>query len=107
LSASRDRKSEATLASAQGAPETATSQEMAAPRASNHDPRVHAIISAASAGGTASYDRPAPSYPLYAAAGASMDTPAPQTAQPRADPRLGSLSRHYRPRNMQFQRTHS
>jgi len=108
FSAGRDRKSEAALANAQGTSETVTSQEVATPRASNHDPRVHAIISAASAGGAASYDRPAPSYPLYAAAGASMDAPAPQAAtQPRSDPRLGSLSRHYRPRNMQFQRTHS
>jgi len=98
FSASRDRKSEAALATAQGTSETVTSQEIAAPRASNHDPRVHAIISAANAGGTAS----------YAAAGASMDAPAPQAAaQPRSDPRLGSLSRHYRPRTMQFQRTHS
>ena len=48
------------------------------------------------------------SYPLYAAAGASMDAPAPQaTQQSRSDPRLGSLSRHYRPRTAQFQRTHS
>ena len=108
FSASRDRKSEAALATAQGTSETVTSQEIAAPRASNHDPRVHAIISAANAGGTASYDRPAPSYPLYAAAGASMDAPALQAAPaPRSDPRLGSLSRHYRPRTAQFQRTNS
>ena len=108
FSAARDRKSEAALASAQGTSETVASQEIAAPRASNHDPRVHAIISAASSGVAASHERPAPSYPLYAAAGASMDTSAPQAIQqPRSDPRLGSLSRHYRPRTVQFQRTNS
>ena len=108
FSAARDRKSEAAVASAQSTSETVAPQEIAAPRASNHDPRVHAIISAASSGVAASHERPAPSYPLYAAAGASMDTSAPQAIQqPRSDPRLGSLSRHYRPRTVQFQRTNS
>ena len=106
FSAGRDRKSESTHSSTQTSTEAALSQESAAPRSSDRDPRVNAIISAANAGGAASYDRPAPSYPLYAGAGASMDAPAPQaTSQPRSDPRLGSLSRHYRPRTAQFQRT--
>ena len=106
FSAGRDRKSESTHSSTQTSKEAALSQESAAPRSSDRDPRVNAIISAANAGGAASYDRPAPSYPLYAGAGASMDAPAPQaTSQPRSDPRLGSLSRHYRPRTAQFQRT--
>ena len=108
FSASRDRKSESTHSSTQTSTEAALAQESAASRASDRDPRVHAIISAANAGGAASYDRPAPSYPLYAGAGASMDAPARQAAPaPRSDPRLGSLSRHYRPRTAQFQRTHS
>jgi type IV secretion system protein VirB6 len=106
FSAGRDRKSESTHSSTQTSTEAALSQESASPRSSDRDPRVNAIISAANAGGAASYDRPAPSYPLYAGAGASMDAPAPQaTSQPRSDPRLGSLSRHYRPRTAQFQRT--
>jgi len=106
FSAGRDQKSESTHSSTQTSTEAALSQESAAPRSSDRDPRVNAIISAANAGGAASYDRPAPSYPLYAGAGASMDAPAPQaTSQPRSDPRLGSLSRHYRPRTAQFQRT--
>ena len=108
FSAGRDRKSESTHSSTHSSTEAALAQEAAAPRASDRDPRVHAIISAANAGGAASYDRPAPSYPLYAAAGASMDTPTLQAApQSRSDPRLGSLSRHYRPRTAQFQRNHS
>jgi type IV secretion system protein VirB6 len=81
--------------------------EPAAATAGNSDPRVRAIISAAS-GGAASYDRaPAPTYPLYSSASQTADaiaSPAPAT---RTDPRLGSLSRQYRPRNMQFQRTSS
>ena len=108
FSAGRDRKSETSHSSTQSSTETALAQEAAPPRTSDRDPRVNAIISAANAGGAASYDRPAPSYPLYAGAGASMDAPALQAAQqPRSDPRLGSLSRHYRPRTAQFQRTNS
>jgi type IV secretion system protein VirB6 len=108
FSAGRDRKSESTHSSTQSSTEAALAQEAPAPRASDRDPRVNAIISAANAGGAASYDRPAPSYPLYAAAGASMDAPALQAAPaPRSDPRLGSLSRHYRSRTAQFQRTNS
>jgi len=108
FSAGRDRKSESTHSSTQSSTEAALAQEAPAPRASDRDPRVNAIISAANAGGAASYDRPAPSYPLYAAAGSSMDAPALQAAPaPRSDPRLGSLSRHYRPRTAQFQRTNS
>ena len=105
FSARRDPKSESTHSSTQSSTEAALTQEAAAPRASDRDPRVHAIISAANAGGGGSYDRPAPSYPLYAAAGATVDAPAPQAApHTRSDPRLGSLSRHYRPRTAQFQR---
>ena len=108
FSASRDRKAEAAQLNAQGTTETVPAQEVAASRASNHDPRVRAIISAASGGASASYDRPAPSYPLYAGAGATVDASPSQAApQSRSDPRLGSLSRHYRPRTVQFQRTPS
>ena len=81
--------------------------EPAAASASNSDPRVRAIISAAS-GGAASYDRaPAPTYPLYSSASQTADATASPAPAPRTDPRLGSLSRQYRPRNMQFQRTSS
>ena len=75
---------------------------------SSSDPRVRAIISAAS-GGAASYDRsPTPNYPLYSSASQSSEAvAAPAASAPRSDPRLGSLSRHYRPRTMQFQRTNS
>jgi type IV secretion system protein VirB6 len=106
FSASRDRKAEAAQLNAQGTTETVPAQEVAASRAGNYDPRVRAIISAASGGASASYDRPAPSYPLYAGAGATVDASPSQAApQSRSDPRLGSLSRHYRPRTVQFQRT--
>jgi hypothetical protein len=81
--------------------------EPAAATAGNSDPRVRAIISAAS-GGAASYDRaPAPTYPLYSSASQTADATASPAPAPRTDPRLGSLSRQYRPRNMQFQRTSS
>ena len=48
-------------------------------------------------------------HPLYAPAtqAAEGSTASAATPFPRSDPRLGSLSRHYRPRNVQFQRTHS
>ena len=82
--------------------------EPAAATTGSSDPRVRSIISAASAG-AGSYDRaPAPNYPLYSSGSTMQDSAAPQpTAASRSDPRLGSLSRHYRPRTMQFQRTHS
>jgi type IV secretion system protein VirB6 len=107
--ASRERKTSTTSV------ETASSQsqvpfvglEPADATASNSDPRVRAIISAAS-GGAASYDRaPAPTYPLYSSASQTADASVSPAPAPRTDPRLGSLSRQYRPRNMQFQRTNS
>ena len=50
-----------------------------------------------------------PTHPLYAPAtqAAEGSTASAAAPSPRSDPRLGSLSRHYRPRNVQFQRTHS
>ncbi len=74
------------------------------------DPRMRSIISAASAGASPAFDRaPAATHPLYAPAtqAAEGSTASAATPFPRSDPRLGSLSRHYRPRNVQFQRTHS
>jgi hypothetical protein len=79
----------------------------AAAASGSSDPRVRSIISAASSG-TGAYDRaPAPTYPLYSSASQAPDAAASPAPAPRTDPRLGSLSRHYRPRNMQFQRTSS
>jgi type IV secretion system protein VirB6 len=111
FSSSRDRKSSDATAAAQAQAQTqlSTAGLEAAPAASgNSDPRMRAIISAASGGSSASYDRSTPTYPLYSGAG---HVPEPAGAQPapspRSDPRLGSLSRLYRPRTAQFQRTSS
>lgn len=110
FSSSRERKSSSTSVTAES---STTSQALAfepaaaAAAASSTDPRVRSIISAASSGPGA-YDRaPAPTYPLYSSGGAAPDTTASPAPPPRTDPRLGSLSRHYRPRTMQFQRTSS
>jgi len=107
--ASRERKTSTTSVEAvQGQSQVpSVGLEPAAATAGNSDPRVRAIISAAS-GGAASYDRaPAPTYPLYSSASQTADATASPAPAPRTDPRLGSLSRQYRPRNMQFQRTSS
>ena len=107
--ASRERKTSTTSVEAVPGQSQVPSVglEPAAATAGNSDPRVRAIISAAS-GGTASYDRaPAPTYPLYSSASQTADATASPAPAPRTDPRLGSLSRQYRPRNMQFQRTSS
>ena len=108
FSADRESKSSTTPnVDTQPAPQP-LALEPAVATAGSSDPRVRSIISAASAG-AGSYDRaPAPSYPLYSSGSTAQDSAAPQPAPAtRSDPRLGSLSRHYRPRNMQFQRTHS
>ncbi len=109
FSSSRDSKGSTSTANAEG-PTTsqALALEPAVAATGSSDPRVRSIISAASAG-TAGYDRaPAPNYPLYSSGSSAEDSSAMQAAPaPRSDPRLGSLSRQYRPRTMQFQRTHS
>lgn len=110
FSASRDRKAaDAVAAQVQTQTQLAPAGLEPAPAAaSSSDPRMRAIISAASGGAAASYDRPAPNYPLYSGASHSPETTGASTApSPRSDPRLGSLSRHYRPRTAQFQRTSS
>jgi type IV secretion system protein VirB6 len=104
-----DRKSSTTAVTAEAsqAIQPLALEPAAAAVASSGDPRVRSIISAASSG-TGAYDRaPAPTYPLYSSASQAPDAVASQAPAPRTDPRLGSLSRHYRPRNMQFQRTSS
>ncbi|WP_395622107.1 type IV secretion system protein [Sphingomonas daechungensis] len=107
FSASRDRKAlDAASAQAQQTQVTATGLELAPAAAGSSDPRMRAIISAASGGTPASYDRPAPSYPLHSASGSSVESAQP-TVSSRSDPRLGSLSRLYRPRTVQLQRTSS
>ena len=109
FSAGREGKfSSATATAETQAGPQAVALEPAPASAGSSDPRVRSIISAASAG-AAAYDRaPAPTYPLYASGSNSAEAVAVAAAPaPRSDPRLGSLSRHYRPRNMQFQRTSS
>jgi type IV secretion system protein VirB6 len=107
---SRERKtstSSAEVAQTQSQPTVSGLEPAAATASTNTDPRIRAIIGAAS-GGAASYDRaPAPTYPLYSSASQAPDTAVAPAPAPRTDPRLGSLSRHYRPRTMQFQRTSS
>lgn len=110
FSSNRDRKTanDATVAQAQSQTQLLPTGLEPAPAAASGDPRMRAIISAASGGSTASYDRPAPSYPLYSGANAAPESTGAQSAPTaRSDPRLGSLSRLYRPRTAQFQRTSS
>lgn len=110
FSADRDTKTANASTSAPNAPgrPTMLASETPGPRAQDRDPRVHAIISAASGNSAASYERASsPSYPLHS--GASQAPEFAQTAhdRPRSDPRLGSLSRRYRPPIAQYQRTTS
>jgi type IV secretion system protein VirB6 len=111
FSSSRDRKAaDASAANqAQSQAQLSTGLEPAPANASSSsDPRMRAIINAASGGSTGSYDRPTPSYPLHSGAGNAPEPAGAQSApSPRLDPRLGSLSRLYRPRTAQFQRTSS
>ena len=102
-----ERKSANAQAVAQATPESVpVMQEPAAQRAGDKDPRLHSIITAASGGKAVAYDRPAPSHPLYSGAGSAPEmAEAHRPSNPRVDPRLGSLSRLYRPRNAQLQRT--
>lgn len=108
--ASRERKSssssESTVAQVQ-AQASGVGLEPALATPVNNDPRVRAIITAA-ASNTVPYDRaPMPSYPLYSSDQGPESVPTQLAPTRRSDPRLGSLSRHYRPRNTQFQRTRS
>ena len=112
FSAGRDRKAGAeAAATAQNGPQNpSVAAELASATAASSDPRMRSIISAASAGASPAFDRAqAATHPLYAPAtqAAEGSIASATTPSPRSDPRLGSLSRHYRPRNVQFQRTHS
>jgi type IV secretion system protein VirB6 len=110
FSASRERKSasSATVETPTQTHSAGVATEPAAASTNNRDPRVQGIITAAAGGAAASYDRAAPSYPLYSAAGqAAEPVTAGAAPAPRSDPRLGSLSRQFRPRTAQFQRISS
>jgi type IV secretion system protein VirB6 len=108
FSANRDRKAEGPVAaSAQGQQLVTESETVSTQVSTSSDPRMRAIVNAASSAPAPAHDRsPAPTYPLYSAAGRTDDS-IPASPQPRSDPRLGSLSRHYRPRTAQLQRTSS
>lgn len=109
FSANRERKAEGSaVASAQGQQQLIAESEASSVQTNaSSDPRMRAIVNAASSTAVPAYDRsPAPTYPLYSAAGRTDDS-IPVSPQPRSDPRLGSLSRHYRPRTAQLQRTSS
>jgi len=112
FSSSLDRKaadaSAATQAPSQAQLSSTSLEPAPAITGSSSDPRMRAILSAASSGSTAPYDRPAPNYPLHSGGGSAPEPAGAQSApSPRLDPRLGSLSRLYRPRTAQFQRTSS
>ena len=109
FSAGRERKSDGpVVASAQTQQQLITESEASSVQASaSSDPRMRAIVNAASSTAAPAHDRSAaPTYPLYSAASRTDDS-IPVSPQPRSDPRLGSLSRHYRPRTAQLQRTSS
>jgi type IV secretion system protein VirB6 len=77
-----------------------------APTSTSRDPRVSSIVTAAAGNSAMIADRsPAPTYPLYGPTPSNGEA-LPAAAASRSDPRLGSLSRHYRPR-LQPQRTSS
>jgi type IV secretion system protein VirB6 len=112
FSSSRDRKaadaSAATPVQSQAQVSPTGPEPSPGAASSSADPRMRAIISAASGGSTAPHDRLAPNYPLYSGGGNASEPAGAQSApSPRLDPRLGSLSRLYRPRTAQFQRTSS
>ncbi len=112
FSSGRDKKSaDAAMATAQGQGQASSvALEPAPTTANSSDPRMRAIVSAASGGTATAYDRapaPAPTYPLYSGGGGQAGDNVQISAQPRSDPRLGSLSRHYRPRTAILQRTSS
>ena len=111
FSSGRERQSSEASASSQSSTPTHVSPlglEPAPAAAVSSDPRMRSIISAASGGSSASFDRPAPNYPLHSGGGNSPEPVGAQSApSSRSDPRLGSLSRLYRPRTAQFQRTSS
>ena len=114
FSSGRDKKSaDAAMATAQGQGQSQGSSVMLEPAqasANSSDPRMRAIVTAASGGTATAYDRaptPAPTYPLYSGGGGRAGDNVQISPQPRSDPRLGSLSRHYRPRTAILQRTSS
>jgi type IV secretion system protein VirB6 len=87
---------------------SATDLEPAISRASNRDPRVNSIVSAAAGGSVPAADRVlAPIYSRDGPTTASVDAMPQISGIPRSDHRLGSLSRRYRPRVAQLQRTES
>jgi type IV secretion system protein VirB6 len=103
---SRERRKEASHAAAvqaQGATIAGTTD--AAPARSDRDPRLQSIVSAA-AGGSGFNPAPASaSSTTYRGAQAADDVGgASRPLAARADPRLGSLSRQFRPRTAQLQR---
>ena len=109
FSANRERKADGSaVTSTQGQQQLITESETVSAQAgASSDPRMRAIVNAASSTAPPAHDRsPAPTYPLYSAAGRTDDS-ITVSPQPRSDPRLGSLSRHYRPRTAQLQRTSS
>lgn len=109
FSLGRDRMSPVPAAAAQSQAEGASvSVETGSQRSSDRDPRMQGIVTAASGGAAFAYDRPAPTYPLHSGSARDSETSGTQpSATPRSDPRLGSLSRQFRPRNAQFQRISS
>jgi type IV secretion system protein VirB6 len=73
------------------------------------DPRVHSIVNAATGGlGRIDHPNPLPVNVLNGRADVGSEhMPEPRTTPREGDPRLGSISRHYRPRLAQLQRSNS
>jgi type IV secretion system protein VirB6 len=72
----------------------------------DRDPRVHSIVNAATGGlARIDYGQSAPFHAVNGAASEREFSPESRAAARAPDPRLGSLSRHYRPRLVQHQRS--
>jgi len=69
------------------------------------DPRVRSVVNAATGGLRIDRSNASPSYVLNGRAETAVEhKPEPRAAARASDPRLGSISRHYRPRLAQLQR---
>jgi len=89
----------------EGVRQTADAVIASDPGAIEKDPRVRSVVNAATGGLRIDSSNASPSYVLNGRAETAVEhKPEPRAAARASDPRLGSISRHYRPRLAQLQR---